>query len=479
VATCSPVFGQEVHIVRNIRVADPRDRVAPAVPPPARHRRRDIAATIPILLLVPALIIAFATVGATDRANGGPTARAAAGSAKPGHAFGKKTPAPSAAPTATATTAPATTAPASTAPTTAPSAAPTATTAPATAAPTATPVPTSAPAATPAPTPTPPPTITVSASSGDYILIARSDLLARPTSGTSWATLKAWADKPVGVPSLTDQNDQDDIVALAKAIVYARTGVDSYRTDAIRMLRSAVGTELAGDSLGVARNAAPLALAADFAGWRDPAWMAWIGGLRTWANPDRGYTLISNQNRRPNNWGTHAGASREAIDLLLGDKADLAKAAAVFKGWTGDRSSYAGFSYGDLSWQASPTAPVGINPVGAVVKGMNVDGILPDDMRRGGTATTVGSAGVSYTWEALQGALLQAELLRRAGYPSYQWGDSALRRAVTRMYAMGYPATGDDDWQPYLVNRRYGTAFAAPATTHPGKAFGFADWLFR
>jgi hypothetical protein len=478
VATCSPVFGQEVHIVRNIRVADPRDRVVPAVPPTVRHRRRDIAATIPILLLVPALIIAFATVGATDRGNG-PTARAAAGSTKPGHANGKKTPAPSAAPSAAATATP-TTALASAAPPATPTTAPTPVPTPVpTTAPTATPAATVAPTATPAPTPTPPPTITVSATSGDYVLISRSDLLARPTSGTSWTTLKTWADKPAGAPSLTDQNDQDDIVALAKAIVYARTGIDSYRTDAIRMLRSAVGTELPGDSLGVARNAAPLALAADFVSWRDPAWMAWLGGLRTWANPDRGYTLISNQNRRPNNWGTHAGASREAIDLFLGDRTDLAKAAAVFKGWTGDRSSYAGFSYGDLSWQASPTAPVGVDPVGAVVKGMNVDGILPDDMRRGGTATTVGSAGVSYTWEALQGALLQAELLRRAGYASYQWGDNALRRAVTRMYAMGYPATGDDDWQPYLVNRRYGTSFAAPATTHPGKAFGFADWLFR
>jgi hypothetical protein len=99
-------------------------------------------------------------------------------------------------------------------------------------------------------------------------------------------------------------------------------------------------------------------------------------------------------------------------------------------------------------------------------------------MRRGGTAVTVGSAGVSYTWEALQGALLQAELLRRAGYGSYQWSDQAIRRAVSRMYAMGYPPIGDDDWQPYLVNARYGTSFPTAATTHPGKAFGFADWLW-
>ena len=232
-----------------------------------------------------------------------------------------------------------------------------------------------------------------------------------------------------------------------------------------------------GDSLGVARNVAPLALAADFIGWRDPAWMAWLGGLRTWANPDRAYTLITNQSLRPNNWGTHAGASRIAVDLYLHDSVDLARAAAVFRGWTGERSAYAGFKYGELSWQAAPLAPVGVNPVGATVQGMNVDGILPDDMRRGGTAPTVGAAGVSYTWEALQGAFLQAELLRRAGYNSYGWGDAALRRAVARINALGYPATGDDDWLPAMANRRYGFHLMVPTTTHPGKAFGFADWL--
>jgi hypothetical protein len=453
--------------VRNIRIADARDRVTtPArrrdrvtAPPPPRDRVRDVLATIPIALLVPALVVAFGQVAATGGKESAPNARVAVYSPKPGHKD-----APSAAPTASSAPAPTATPAATPKPSASPTPAPAAS---------ATPPP--APTATPAPADT---TATVT-SSGDYVLISRAELMARPTSGTSWTTLKTWADKPVGVPNLSDQNDQDDVVALAKSLVYARTGVDRYRTDAIAMLRSAVGTELPGDSLGMARNVAPLALAADFLGWRDPAWMAWLGGLRTWVNPDRSYTLISNHSRRPNNWGTHAGASREAIDLYLHDSVDLAKAAAVFRGWTGDRASYAHFTYGDLSWQEAPAAPVGINPAGSVINGMNVDGILPDDMRRGGTATTVGAAGISYTWEALQGALLQAELLRRAGYPSYQWSDQALRRAVARMYAMGYPATGDDDWQPYLVNRRYGTSYPAPATTHPGKAFGFADWLYR
>jgi hypothetical protein len=56
-----------------------------------------------------------------------------------------------------------------------------------------------------------------------------------------------------------------------------------------------------------------------------------------------GRTLISTHEQRPNNWGTHAGASRVAASAHIGDDADVARAAAVFKGFLGDRASYAGF----------------------------------------------------------------------------------------------------------------------------------------
>jgi hypothetical protein len=307
----------------------------------------------------------------------------------------------------------------------------------------------------------------------------RATLLALPTTGTAWSDLKARADLPVAAPNLSDQNDPNDVIALAKALVYARTGVPRYRDETIAMLRAAVGTEYPGDALGIARGVAPLVLAADLIAWRDPAWMTWLRNLRTWANPDRGYTLVTMHEKRPNNWGTHAGAGRIATALYLGDATDLARAAKVFKGYLGDRASYASFTYGsDLTWQSSSLAVVGINPTGAVKLGMNVDGILPDDMRRGGPMPTVGDLGQSYTWEALQGIVLQAELLSRAGYPAWAWQDRAILRAFTRINALGYPAVGDDMWQPWLVNRRYGASFPVPTRTYPGKSFGYADWLY-
>ena len=51
--------------------------------------------------------------------------------------------------------------------------------------------------------------------------------------------------------------------------------------------------------------------------------------------------------------------------VYLGDATELANTAQVFKGYLGDRASYADFKYGDLSWQADPSKPVGINPLEA------------------------------------------------------------------------------------------------------------------
>lgn len=316
---------------------------------------------------------------------------------------------------------------------------------------------------------------------GDYALMPRAELMSLPIAGSGWTNLLADANKPASSPNLSDQNDPNDVIAFAKALVYARTGDTKYRDGVVTMLRAAVGTEMPGDALGVARGVAPLALAADLVGYRDPAWVSWISKMRTWANPDRGYTLTSIHEKRPNNWSSHAGAGRIAVDLYLGDTVDLARAAKVFKGYLGDRVSYAGFSYGDLEWQSSTAAPVGVNAKGATKNGVNVDGIIPDDMRRGEMDgkffPTLGQHGIDYTFEGLQGVLLQSELLTRAGYPAFTWQDSAPYRAFYRINALGYSASGDDVFQPWLVNFRYGTNYAA-TTARPGKSFGYSDWLY-
>jgi hypothetical protein len=139
------------------------------------------------------------------------------------------------------------------------------------------------------------------------------------------------------------------------------------------------------------------------------------------------------------------------IALYLGDDLELERTAQVFKGWLGDRDIYAGFEYGKLSWQAAPKNPVGINPVGAEKDGHSIDGALPEEMRRGGKFRWPPQK-TNYTWEALQGALVQAELLQQAGYPAWEWEDKALLQAVQFLYDIGWKPEGDDEWPPWLVN---------------------------
>jgi hypothetical protein len=138
---------------------------------------------------------------------------------------------------------------------------------------------------------------------------------------------------------------------------------------------------------------------------------------------------------------------------------------------------YAGFKYGDLAWQADPSKPVGINPKGATKNGQSIDGVLPDDQRRAGGFTWPPQQ-ENYVWEGLQGAVVQAELLQRAGYDAWNWSDRALLRAVMwETNVARFPAQGDDAWQIWLVNHAYGTTFPASAA-NSGKNMGFTDWMY-
>ena len=83
------------------------------------------------------------------------------------------------------------------------------------------------------------------AAASDYILMSRSDLLSRPTSGAAWSALKARADSSIGSPDIQNQDESADQTT-AKALVFARTGIASYRTSVVTALKAAVGTESGG-----------------------------------------------------------------------------------------------------------------------------------------------------------------------------------------------------------------------------------------
>lgn len=309
------------------------------------------------------------------------------------------------------------------------------------------------------------------------IWISPDELAALPISGAAWVNLKSKADQSAGTPDLSNQEDPVNVRVLAKALVYARTGIASYKSEVVAACLAAIGTEKTGRTLALGRELVAYVIAADLVGLPPDKDLMFKGWLRACLIEDlQGLTLVSTHEKRPNNWGTHAGASRVAVAAYLGDTAELDRCAKVFRGWLGDRSGYIGFSFGDLWWQADQASPVGINPRGAQIAGHSVDGVLPDDQRRAGGFTWPPPK-ENYVYEALQGALVQAVILSRAGYDAWNWQDKALLRAFDWLHVeASFPAAGDDTWQPHVVNYYYGRSFPAPVPASPGKNVGWTDW---
>jgi hypothetical protein len=313
----------------------------------------------------------------------------------------------------------------------------------------------------------------------------RAELMSRPTSGTAWNNLMSAAQQSCGAPDLADQEDQTNVCVMAKALVFARTGNTSMRSGVVSAINAIVNSgTYNGRALAIGRELGAYPIAADLINLKtyDPAldtrFRSKIRQLLTTYTHSGPKHLVECHEKRPNNWGNHCGWSRVAVAAYLGDTAQLARAAQVFKGYLGDRASYAGFVYGaDLSWQCNPNAPVGIDAMGCTISGRPAGGVLPDDQRRAGSFTWPPPQ-ENYVYEGLQGAMAEAVVLRRAGYDPFNWQNRALLRAFKWLQnTANFLATGDDNWLPWLVNYHYGAGtLPASAGTRPGKNVGWADW---
>ena len=321
--------------------------------------------------------------------------------------------------------------------------------------------------------------------------LTQAELNGLPITGPAWDAVKAAANQTPGPTSLSDQDSGNNVLILAKALVYARTGDTAYLTPVVGAVKDIVTKNLEKGSraLALGRELAAYVIAADLADLAkvdaalDTQFRTKLRALLEAPMSSGPATLLASQAERPNNWGMHAGASVLAVALYLGDAALLEKSAKIFKGWLGDRASYAGFKYGDLWWQPDPAHPVGVCPKGATLNTHNVDGSLPEELRRDGAFVwpPKGADGRMYSWEALQGATLQAYLLNRVGgtvkpYPAWDWCDQALLRATKFLYGLNWPAGDDDGWQPWVYNAAYGTTYPASATARAGKNVGWFQW---
>lgn len=317
----------------------------------------------------------------------------------------------------------------------------------------------------------------------DHIVVSRAALAAAPTSGPAWSAMVAVADGDLGAPDLADQDNLHAGRTFAAALVYARTADPSYRDKVVGQLRQLPQTPLSGArSLSVGRQLAGYVIAADLVDYRDPMFGGFVSALRTaeLGGHGRWVNVAQTSEDTASNWGAWTLASRIAISLYLGDTADVARAAQVLRGFTGDRSAYAGFRKTqdfDPGWSCDAEAWVPINPASCGFRG----GALVEDISRsGGVAPETDSVGLTYSWETLGGATLSATLLARGGYPDvWEWGDQALLRATQFLQRSGgYPPRYSvNQYIPWVIGRAYAVEFVPEVPAGLGRQFGFTDWL--
>jgi hypothetical protein len=352
------------------------------------------------------------------------------------------------------------------------------------------------------------------------LLVDRASLMKLPTSGPAWDNIVEWSER-TEVLDLAYNDSNHDMVALACALRGVRTGEMAYQVKARNYIAVAAFSRAVFDdplvrSLSIGRNVLSYVLAADLLELdrRQPEVDAlvreWLVLVEETAWPGDGRTLREAHEVRPNNWGLVCGATRIAIDMYLRDAQalnDIALARRVFHAWLGAPGQWDLFVWGggqprDNSWQPyeDPELYRGIGAVGATLGGgvHDADGLMPDDQRRVGDLECLNTLisypvgwGVttSYTWEALQGAVMQAHLLARCGYPAFEWEDRALERAVRWLYdvndfppeATEFACGGEVDtptstWVPHVTDHYYGTHRATTLGGRPGRNCGFADW---
>jgi hypothetical protein len=319
---------------------------------------------------------------------------------------------------------------------------------------------------------------TVLAANADGGLWTSAAELSRiPASGPGWQAVREAADQDISNPRLWDQEDNRNVYALAAGIVYARTGEVRFKNKVVEACERLIAQgRPKGRTLAWGRELGAYVLAADLVGYRTASWERWLRNMAEVYVAEEGRTLQQTFRQRPNNWGSHAFGTLAAIYSYLGDKAALSGLRDYWvRGVVGPNP---GYRYGDdLSWHADPNDPRLINPAGATKHGMSIDGVIPDDLRRGDSFREP-PAHTGYAWEFLQGVVMAARILERAGMPIWDVGDRAIYRAASALQVQfqerygDWAAEGDDEWMLPLLDNAYGTDWSSARRHHQLWAYG-------
>jgi len=302
-----------------------------------------------------------------------------------------------------------------------------------------------------------------------------------------YTTAKGSAPGPV---SVSDQNSTHSAWMQACAYVYAATGDKAFLDKVLTGFRGLISPSLPiGRALGLAREVQGYVAAAEGIQLAkvdadlDAAVKAKFKYFLTCKTSSGPASLLESHRERPNNWGTHATAAVLMIARYLGDTTLFTDAIKVFRGWLGEYDLYHNFVWGDLAWQFDKAHPVGINPAGAVINGLNVDGMLPEEARRG--STTVGTSlpggdAQMYTWEAEQGASAAMAVALNAGVDLRPVAAYAHKRSINfAINTAHWPIAGDDAWQAPVLNWLYPDLKLAVPSGSPGKGLAWTEFTHQ
>jgi hypothetical protein len=289
-----------------------------------------------------------------------------------------------------------------------------------------------------------------------------------PMDNCAWNKLKSAANsaKPKSA-TVSNQNSNNNVQILASAIVYSRTKIRKYKDKVIFAIERLVSKgKPSMDTLAWSRETAAYVMAADLVDYRTAAFEDWCRNMaEVWVASD-GRTIFTMFKERPNNWGSHAFASLSAIYAYLHDYNRLRE---IRDFWilsvTGTKPKEV--KYGnDLSWHMDQNFLRLINPSGSIKEGINIDGIIPDDMRRGGSFSNHPTDS-GYPWEHMQGLVVAARILDRMGMSIWEVDNNAIYRAAYALQIRleenygGWKAEGDDEWLLPFLDEAYGTKWSS------------------
>jgi hypothetical protein len=334
---------------------------------------------------------------------------------------------------------------------------------------------------------------------GDGIWLSPDEIAAFPTDTDAFRRLEDAAGQPIERHDLSDQDSPTPGHLMQLALLAARLDDDRLRGRARDLIVAAIGTE-DGDTgqhqarnrpLGIGRNLPAYVISADVIGLDsfDPAtgdrFRSWLDELRSKVIAGVDYSLVGIEPVDHSNWGAHMGAALTAANLYLHDSAAIRTSADILRGWLGERAGRQDWEYDtdrhDYSWMCAypdVDAFLPVNPAGCERDGMAIGGIIPIDMQRG-DGFRVPPRYTQYPRETLQARTAQAELLYRAGFDTWAWADSALRRIAERQLAMGEEF--DPDWyEPrmgcyWIIARRTGVELPLEEPSTGRSVFG-VDW---